>query len=113
MHKEISDALQRKKDEEEVEMRRKQELIRQIRELEKIPIQRTKGFDPTVERTHYLKNLQIDVSVFHMVIQHEISQKYCLLCYPIISILFVVSLVTLLVALLLALLVALLAPLLE
>jgi len=28
MHKEISDALQRKKDEEEVEMRRKQELIR-------------------------------------------------------------------------------------
>ena len=28
-------------------MRRKQELIRQIRELEKIPIQRTKGFDPT------------------------------------------------------------------
>ena len=54
MHKEISDALQRKKDEEEVEMRRKQELIRQIRELEKIPIQRTKGFDPTEAGGHGL-----------------------------------------------------------
>ena len=28
-------------------MRKKEELIRQIRELEKIPIVRTKGFDPT------------------------------------------------------------------
>jgi len=54
MHKEISDALQRKKDEDEVEMRRKQELIRQIRELEKIPIQRTKGFDPTEAGGHGL-----------------------------------------------------------
>ena len=38
INKEIKEALQRKKDEDEVEMRRKQELIRQIRELEKIPI---------------------------------------------------------------------------
>ena len=45
--KEIAEALKRKKDEEEFEHRRKQELIRQIRELEKIPIVRTKGFDPT------------------------------------------------------------------
>lgn len=45
--KEINDALQRKKLEDEIEMRKKQELIMQIRELEKIPIVRTKGFDPT------------------------------------------------------------------
>ena len=30
------------------------ELIRQIRELEKIPIQRTKGFDPTEAGGHGL-----------------------------------------------------------
>ena len=47
INKEINDALQRKKLEDEIEMRRKQELIMQIRELEKIPIVRTKGFDPT------------------------------------------------------------------
>lgn len=45
--KEIAEALKRKKDEEDFEHKRKQELIRQIRELEKIPIVRTKGFDPT------------------------------------------------------------------
>lgn len=39
--------LTRKKLEEEFEMKRKHELIMQIRELEKIPIVRTKGFDPT------------------------------------------------------------------
>lgn len=54
INKEITEALQRKKDEDEVEMRRKQELIRQIRELEKIPIQRTKGFDPTEAGGHGL-----------------------------------------------------------
>lgn len=47
MHKDISDMLQRKKVEDEIEMARKHELIMQIRELEKIPIVRTKGFDPT------------------------------------------------------------------
>lgn len=54
IHKEITDALQRKKDEEAVEHARKQELIRQIRELEKIPIVRTKGFDPTEASNHGL-----------------------------------------------------------
>jgi len=39
--------LKRKKEEEEIEHARRQELIKQIRELEKIPIVRTKGFDPT------------------------------------------------------------------
>ena len=39
--------LKRKKEEEEVEQLKKHELIMQIRELEKIPIIRTKGFDPT------------------------------------------------------------------
>ena len=33
---------------------KRQELIRQIRELEKIPIQRTKGFDPTEAGGHGL-----------------------------------------------------------
>lgn len=47
IHKEITDALKRKKEEEEIEHARRQELIKQIRELEKIPIVRTKGFDPT------------------------------------------------------------------
>lgn len=54
INKEISDALTRKRDEELVEQRRKQELIRQIRELEKIPIVRTKGFDPTEAGGHGL-----------------------------------------------------------
>lgn len=54
INKELTDALQRKKDEEEVELRRRQELIRQIRELEKIPIVRTKGFDPTEAGGHGL-----------------------------------------------------------
>lgn len=54
IHKEIQDALKRKRDEEAFEHRRKQELIRQIRELEKIPIVRTKGFDPTEAGGHGL-----------------------------------------------------------
>lgn len=47
VNKELSEALQRRKEEEEIEQRKREELIRQIRELEKIPIVRTKGFDPT------------------------------------------------------------------
>ena len=54
INKELTDALQRKKDEEEVEHRKRQELIRQIRELERIPIVRTKGFDPTEAGDHGL-----------------------------------------------------------
>lgn len=54
IHKEIQEGLQRKKEEEEVEYKRRQELIRQVRELEKIPIVRTKGFDPTEAGGHGL-----------------------------------------------------------
>ena len=54
INKDITEALQRKREEEEIEQRRKQELIRQIRELEKIPIVRTKGFDPTEAGGHGL-----------------------------------------------------------
>ena len=54
INKEITDALQRKRQEEKYEHERKQELIRQIRELEKIPIVRTKGFDPTEAGGHGL-----------------------------------------------------------
>lgn len=35
------------KEESKIEQQRRNDLIRQIRELERIPIQRTKGFDPT------------------------------------------------------------------
>ena len=47
VNRELTEAMQRKREEEEVEMRKREELIRQIRELERIPIVRTKGFDPT------------------------------------------------------------------
>lgn len=47
VHRDLQEALKKKQDEEAVELAKKTELIRQIRELEKIPIQRTKGFDPT------------------------------------------------------------------
>jgi cobalamin-dependent methionine synthase I len=47
VNKELTEAMQRRKEEEEIEQRRREELIRQIRELERIPIVRTKGFDPT------------------------------------------------------------------
>ena len=47
VNKELSEAMQRRKEEEEVEQRKRDELIRQIRELERVPIVRTKGFDPT------------------------------------------------------------------
>lgn len=46
--------MQRKKMEDEIEQKKKEELIRQIRELEKIPIVRTKGFDPTETGGHGL-----------------------------------------------------------
>lgn len=38
VHREIQEALKKKQDEEAVELAKKTELIRQIRELEKIPI---------------------------------------------------------------------------
>jgi len=47
VNKEITQMMQRKKEEDAVEQKKKEELIRQIRELEKIPIVRTKGYDPT------------------------------------------------------------------
>ena len=46
--------LQKRQDEEAADLANKAELIRQIRELEKIPIQRTKGFDPTEAAGHGL-----------------------------------------------------------
>lgn len=57
---ELDEALKRKRDEEAHELAKRQELIRQIRELEKIPIQRTKGFDPTEAGGH---GLMIEMSV--------------------------------------------------
>lgn len=48
------------KEEQVAEMARKEELIRQIREIEKIPIQRMQGFDPTEAGNH---GLMIEMSV--------------------------------------------------
>ena len=44
---EIKDLILRRKEEKKNSDEKKNEVIRQIRELEKIPIKRTKGFDPT------------------------------------------------------------------
>ena len=54
IHAEITEALERKREEDALELARKEELIRQIRELEKIPIVRTTGFDPTETAGHGL-----------------------------------------------------------
>ena len=52
--KELREAAKRRQDELAAEQAKRTELIRQIRELEKIPIQRTKGFDPTEAGGHGL-----------------------------------------------------------
>ena len=54
VNKELTEAMQRKKEEDAIEQAKKEELIRQIRELEKIPIVRTKGYDPTESGGHGL-----------------------------------------------------------
>ena len=54
VHKELQEGLKKRQDEQAAELAKKTELIRQIRELEKIPIQRTKGFDPTEAGGHGL-----------------------------------------------------------
>ena len=54
MHRDLQEALKKRQDQEAAELAKKTELIRQIRELEKIPIQRTKGFDPTEAGGHGL-----------------------------------------------------------
>ena len=54
VHRDLQEALKKRQDEEIAELAKKTELIRQIRELEKIPIQRTKGFDPTEAGGHGL-----------------------------------------------------------
>ena len=54
IEKEIADALQRKKEEELIEQRHRDEVIQKIRELESKPIERTSGFDPTETAGHGL-----------------------------------------------------------
>lgn len=58
--REMDEALKRRRDEEAHELAKREELIRQIRELEKIPIQRTKGYDPTEAGGH---GLMVEMSV--------------------------------------------------
>lgn len=50
----MEDAAKRLADERAAEQAKKEELIRQLRELEKIPIQRSQGFDPTEAAQHGL-----------------------------------------------------------
>lgn len=54
IHQEIHDALVKRREEDLAELKKREELIRQIRELEKIPIVRTQGFDPTETAGHGL-----------------------------------------------------------
>ena len=54
VHKDLQEGLKKRADEEAAQLAKRMELIRQIRELEKIPIQRTKGFDPTEAGGHGL-----------------------------------------------------------
>ena len=59
-------------DEKIAEQARKEELIRQIRELEKIPIQRTKGFDPTEAGSH---GLMVEMSVAELRERLELNRR--------------------------------------
>ncbi len=52
--RELEEAAKRLADERAAEQAKKEELIRQLRELERIPIQRAKGFDPTEAGSHGL-----------------------------------------------------------
>jgi len=58
--RELDEGFKRRKDEDAHELAKREELIRQIREIEKIPIQRTKGFDPTEAGGH---GLMVEMSV--------------------------------------------------
>ena len=60
------------KDEQQAEQLRKEELIRQIRELEKIPIQRFQGFDPT-EAGHH--GLMCEMSVAELRERLELNKQ--------------------------------------
>lgn len=70
--KELDEAAKRLKDEQEAELAQKQELIRQIRELEKIPIQRTQGFDPTEAGSH---GLLVEMSVAELRERLELNKR--------------------------------------
>ncbi|MDR3582278.1 MAG: hypothetical protein P4L67_03315 [Candidatus Pacebacteria bacterium] len=52
--KEIAEAMQRKREEQAIEQRRRDEIILKIRELETKPIERRTGFDPTETAGHGL-----------------------------------------------------------
>jgi hypothetical protein len=68
----MEDAAKRLKDENDADHARKEELIRQIRELEKIPIQRTKGFDPTEAGSH---GLMCEMSVAELRERLELNRR--------------------------------------
>ena len=74
VHEEISQALARRKAEDEAELRKREELIRQIRELEKIPIVRTQGFDPTETAGYGLLN-EMSIAELRERLEYEKIQR--------------------------------------
>ena len=69
---ELEEAAKRLADEQKAEQARKEELIRQIREIEKIPVQRTQGFDPTEAGNH---GLMIECSVAELRERLELNKR--------------------------------------
>lgn len=72
INKELEEAAKRLADEKKAELARKEDLIRQIRELEKIPVQRTQGFDPTEAGNH---GLMIECSVAELRERLELNKR--------------------------------------
>ena len=57
INQEKKDLFEKKKEEDIIEKKKKEELIKKIRELEKIPIPRNKGYDPTETSNFEVKNI--------------------------------------------------------
>ena len=72
INKDLEEAAKRLADEQKAELARKEDLIRQIRELEKIPVQRTQGFDPTEAGNH---GLMIECSVAELRERLELNKR--------------------------------------
>ncbi len=64
-------------EEKKIEEEKKKELIRQIRELERIPVKRTKGFDPTETLGHgLLEELSLVELRERLEMQKQLQREY-------------------------------------
>ncbi len=70
--RELEEAAKRLAEERAAEQAKKEELIRQLRELERIPVQRAKGFDPTEAGNH---GLMCEMSVAELRERIELQRK--------------------------------------